>query len=191
MGQHNTRDQIISYVAPHIKLFPTQYALVFGTRHGVSTFAHDTASLYRQGYFKKLVISGGFTSGNQSEAQVIFRELRMLEVPAHVMLLEEAATNTGENVAFSRAMLAGLEITEVLLIGKISSKRRYLMTMRKQWPTVGHICCHGVNYFSSDEQHWWRDKDFRERVINEIRKTRSYLHQGLISEVSIVDGVVM
>jgi hypothetical protein len=105
--------------------------------------------------------------------------------------VEDQATNTGENVAFSRAIVKDIGITELFLIGKISSKRRYIMTVKKQCPEISKICCHGVNYFPCDEVHWWKDEEFRRRVISECKKLRSYIEKGFIAEISIVDGTVI
>lgn len=191
MNQHGKREQIISYIAPHVSLFPTTYALVFGTRHGVARFAEDILSLYAQGYFKSLLVSGGLTQpGAHSEAWIIFQALIQHGLPKDIIILEERAMNTGENVAFARELMRDLGIRELLLIGKVSSKRRYIMTLRKQWPEIGRICCHGVNYFSCAQQEWWKDQEFRRRVIAECRKIRSYMASGFISEVSIIDGLV-
>jgi uncharacterized SAM-binding protein YcdF (DUF218 family) len=192
MSKYAKREQIISYVSPHVVLFPTKYALVFGTRHGVSEFVEDILSLYGQGYFKSLIISGGITRQDTlSEAGTIFQALVKRGVPEDSIVLEDKATNTGENVLFSRAKVRDLGITEILLIGKICSKRRYIMTVRKQWPEIQRICCHGVNYFPRDVAQWWKDEEFRKRVISECRKLRSYIEKGFIADVSIVGGVVV
>lgn len=61
MSRYEKRQQIIAYVAPYVSLFPTKVALVFGTRHGVPHFAEEILSLYRQGYFTNMIISGGVT----------------------------------------------------------------------------------------------------------------------------------
>jgi len=66
-----------------------------------------------------------------------------------------------------------------------------VMTVRKQWPEIRRICCYGVNYFSCTEEYWWKDREFRNRVICECRKIRSYIEKQFISDISIVDGVVM
>jgi uncharacterized SAM-binding protein YcdF (DUF218 family) len=192
MNKYAKRQRIISYVAPYVALFPTTYALVFGTRHGMSAFADDILSLYSGGYFRNLIISGGIThEGTLSEARTLFQELGARGIPEDIITLEETATNTSENVIFSRAQIRALNITEILLIGKISSKRRYIMTVKKQWPEITRVCCHGVNYFRCDEKHWWKDAEFRTRVLSECRKIRSYLAKDFISEVSIVNGIAM
>jgi uncharacterized SAM-binding protein YcdF (DUF218 family) len=192
MTRCGKRQQIIEYVAPSISLFQTRFALVFGTRHGISNFAEEIISLYRRSFFTALIISGGSTArGDESEASILCRMLVSRGVPEHAILIEDRATNTGENVAFSREKVKDLAIADLFVIGKISSKRRYIMTVRKQWPEIREICCHGVNYFSYPVEQWWKDPDFRTRVLSECRKIPRYLEKGFISEVSIVDGIVL
>ncbi len=82
MNKYEKRKQIISYISPDVALFPTKYALVFGTRHGVSAFVDDILFLYNQGYFKTLIISGGITqTDTSSEAETIFYALVKRGIP--------------------------------------------------------------------------------------------------------------
>jgi len=187
-----TRQKIIGYIAPHVSIFPTRFALVFGTRHGLSEFVEETLSLYKKGLFTDLILSGGATAqGSESEAYSLYRSLLSSGIPDHAMIVEDKAMNTGENVTFSREKTRNVAISDLLLIGKICSKRRYIMTVRKQWPEIRRICCHGVNYFSCPLEEWWKDPEFRTRVISEFRKIPLYLEERFISEVSIVDGIVL
>lgn len=174
-----------------MSLFPTKFALVFGTRHGVPHFAEEILSLQRRGYFRNLIISGGLTGDSrESEASILYQTLLARGVPKDVMLLEDEAINTAQNVTFTREKVKDIDIKDLLLIGKISSKRRYIMTVRKQWPEIRKICCHGVNYFSCPVDQWWKDREFRTRVISEYRKIPLYIERGYISDVSITNGVV-
>jgi uncharacterized SAM-binding protein YcdF (DUF218 family) len=192
MGRYEKREQIIAYVAPDVSLFRTKFALVFGTRHGVPQFAEEISGLHRQGYFTNVVISGGVTSqNNDSEASVLYEALVSRGIPEDIVILEDRAMNTGQNVIFTREKINAFAVEDLLLIGKISSKRRYIMTVRKQWPEIGRVCCHGVNYFSVPTHQWWKDQEFRGRVLSEYRKLSSYLEKGFISEVRIVNGVVL
>jgi uncharacterized SAM-binding protein YcdF (DUF218 family) len=191
MTVHAKRQQIIEYVAPDVSFFKAKFALVFGTRHGVPRFAEEILALYGQGYFTNLIVSGGPTGRRvEPEAVVLSRLLLSYGIPGEALVIEDQAMNTGENVIFSREKVRHEDIFELFLIGKISSKRRYIMTVRKQWPEVKRICCHGVNYFSMATQEWWKDQEFRTRAINEYRKIPRYLEKGFISEVSIINGVV-
>jgi len=191
-GPYDVRRRMIAYVAPHTKMFRSTYALVFGTRHGVDVFADDIVRLYHQGYFKKLIISGGVTHQNsEPEAVVMLRAVVERGISEQIILIENEATNTAENVIFVRKQFRALSIHDLLLIGKICSKRRYAMTVRKHWPEIERICCYGVNYFSSHENQWWRDREFRQRVISECRKIPAYIERGFISEIEIVDGYIV
>ena len=192
MSSYEKRQQVIEYVAPHVLLFPTKFALVFGTRHGVPQFAEEIQSLYRQGYFASLIISGGITGhGEDSEASILCQALTSRGIPEHIILVEDKAMNTGQNVTLTREKVEDFGVKDLLLIGKISSKRRYIMTVRKQWPEIGKICCHGVNYFPVPADQWWMDLEFRTRVFSEYRKISSYLEKGFISDIVIRNGIVM
>ncbi len=192
MSTFEKRQQIIGYIAPYVSLFPTKFAFVFGTRHGIPDFAKEILSLYQQAYFTKLIISGGVTGQTkQSEASILYQMLLARGIPGNVMLIEDKAVNTEQNVTFTRDKFNNFGIDDLLLIGKISSKRRYIMTVRKQWPEITKICCHGVNYFTCPVDQWWKDREFRKRVISECRKIPSYVERGFISEISIANGVVL
>jgi uncharacterized SAM-binding protein YcdF (DUF218 family) len=185
------RHQIIAYVAPDVSLFATRFALVFGTKHGVRKFGEDILSLYQQGCFTDVIITGGTTGDDKEPEALILRDVLLARgIPRRAIFIEDAATNTGQNVAFTREKFKEFAIRDLVLIGKISSKRRYIMTVRKQWPEIKKICCHGVNYFSRSLDQWWKDGEFRTRVISEYRKIPSYVEKGFISEISIVNGIV-
>jgi uncharacterized SAM-binding protein YcdF (DUF218 family) len=192
MSIYQKRQQIIDYVAPYVLLFPTKFALVFGTRHGVPQFAEEIQLLYQQGYFSNVIVSGGVTGhSSDSEASILCQALISRGIPENIILVEDEAMNTGQNVILAREKVKHFGIKDLLLIGKISSKRRYLMTVRKQWPEIGRICCHGVNYFSVPVNQWWKDLEFRTRVLSECRKIVSYVEKGLISDIRITNGIVM
>jgi uncharacterized SAM-binding protein YcdF (DUF218 family) len=57
-------------------------------------------------------------------------------VPAQQILIENQATNTGENVRFSRALLEarGIHIDKVILVQKPYMERRSYATFQRFWP---------------------------------------------------------
>ncbi|MFJ6568068.1 YdcF family protein [Streptomyces sp. NPDC091292] len=74
---------------------------------------------------------------------VHFREHALtLGVPAHAILLEPNAGNTGQNITLSRQALtaAGIHPTTVLLVSKPYMERRSYATARKLWPDVEVLC---------------------------------------------------
>ncbi|MGZ5198365.1 MAG: YdcF family protein [Telluria sp.] len=178
---------IADYIMPDIPEKPADLGFVFGTREGVEEFCVATHSLWQRGMFRKLLVSGGATRGKQeTEADVIGERLLQLGVPAEVMILEKSATNTGENVIFSRQKLgetiALAEIKSVLVIGKICSLRRYLMTLERHWPGLVTSAC-PVNYFGVAREHWHTHDVFRARVLAEFEKIPLYLQRDFLREL--------
>ncbi|MEZ0170868.1 YdcF family protein [Microvirga sp. TS319] len=184
----NTRQRIIDYIAPELELFRCEHALLFGSRHAQAPLVQHTKWLFDQGYFERLIISGGCTQGiARPEADQLAQRLVEAGVPAHVILTECRSRNTGENVMFSREMM-GSAVRELLLIGKIYAKRRYAMTVRAQWPEVKRMTCSTINYFGVPRDRWWHEPELKRRVMAETRKIPSYLASGYIREVGIERG---
>lgn len=126
-------------------LRPCSAAIGLGSHDlGVASFA---ATLYHQGLFPVLVFSG---ASNPTMAHkfprgeaVHFRERAIeLGVPPEAILLEPSATNTGQNISLSRAVLQdrGLSADSVLLISMPYMQRRSYATCRKVWPDVEPVC---------------------------------------------------
>ncbi|RKS10258.1 uncharacterized SAM-binding protein YcdF (DUF218 family) [Nocardiopsis sp. Huas11] len=109
--------------------------------------AAHAAELYDAGLFPALVFTGG---NSPSTAQVFprgeavhFRERALeLGVPDPVILVEPEASNTGQNITFSRRVLAanGIVPATVLLVCMPYMERRAFATARKLWPEVGVVC---------------------------------------------------
>jgi uncharacterized SAM-binding protein YcdF (DUF218 family) len=111
---------------------------------GVAAFA---AELYHAGLFPVLIFSGGNSPTTAARfpcgEAVHYRDhAAELGVPSEAMLVEPTATNTGENLTRSRALLdaAGITVRSVLLISKPYMERRAFATCRKVWPEVEVVC---------------------------------------------------
>lgn len=179
---------ISTVVMPKVLLVKCDLAFLFGTRHGVEDFCTATVKLWAAGMFAKILISGGCTADSiESEAQVISARLQELGMPKSVMILETAAKNTGENVIFGLKRLAEetsvASIRSVLIIGKICSSRRYLMTLERHWPGLLQSFF-GVNYFGVAAEDWYEHDEFRTRVMDEFMKIPRYLQQGFVAQAS-------
>jgi uncharacterized SAM-binding protein YcdF (DUF218 family) len=109
--------------------------------------SHDTAvadraaDLYLGGWAPLVIFSGGQgaitrTLWTEPEAERFARIAAGRGVPRDRMLLETASTNTGENVAFTRRLLAdrGLDPASFLVVQKPYMERRSFATFRKVWP---------------------------------------------------------
>jgi uncharacterized SAM-binding protein YcdF (DUF218 family) len=182
---------IADYVMPQVAEGRADLGLLFGTRHGVDEFCGAAYTLWQRGMFPKLLVSGGATGGHaRTEAEVIAERLTGLGMPEDALILESEATNTGENVILSRrlaeASLGQDSIKSLLVIGKVCSMRRYLMTLERHWPQPRRFAC-AVNYFGVERERWHEHEEFRRRVLAEFTKIPEYLKQGFLREVDL-DG---
>lgn len=178
---------IADYMMPALPPRRSDLGFLFGTRHGVPAFCHAALDLWQQGMFERLLVSGGQTGTlARTEADVIGEELVKLGFPESALILETSAMNTGQNVAFGRRKVAAVmdidAVRSVLVIGKVCSTRRYLMTLQRHWPGLGLSVC-PVNYFGVPAERWHEHAEFRARVLGEYAKIPLYLQQGFIEEI--------
>lgn len=108
--------------------------------------ADYAARLYQDGYGDFLAFSGGygnFTRGlfEKPEAELFAERAIALGVPADKIVIENQATNTGENVSFTLRLLQTQhrQPQSWLLVQKPFMERRSLATFQKQLPGVKAI----------------------------------------------------
>jgi uncharacterized SAM-binding protein YcdF (DUF218 family) len=144
-AQRADAEAIWDYHQMHLQPKSCSAAIGLGSHDlGVATFA---AELYRTGLFEVLVFSGANSPTTakrfpRGEATHYAEHATSLGVPPSAIIIEPNATNTGENIAFSRRALqqAGVEATSLLLISKPYMERRAYATCRKLWPQVEVVC---------------------------------------------------
>ncbi len=122
-------------------LEPADLIFVLGS-HDLRVAGH-AAELFHRGLAPCVVLSGGLgrlTAGTwtRSEAEMFAEVLRARGVPDSACLLENRSTNTGENIRFTRQLLAerGMTVRSIIAVQKPYMERRAFATIRKQWPEV-------------------------------------------------------
>jgi DUF218 domain-containing protein len=134
-GRLPTEDEIAAINARHLvdtPLQPADLLFVFGTRQDVDERVAEAARLWRDGYFRWAIVSGGVTPGAKlSECDIIAEAMISHGIPAAIILREDRAMNTGENVIFSLPIIdaaIGLKnIRRVTCLGNTWTARRYPM----------------------------------------------------------------
>ena len=109
--------------------------------------SHDTivaergAQLLLEGWAPLLVVSGGLGGitkrlWQDPEADRFGRIAVAMGAPEDKILIENRSTNTGENVQFTRELLAerGLDPASFILVQKPYMERRTFATFNKVWP---------------------------------------------------------
>jgi uncharacterized SAM-binding protein YcdF (DUF218 family) len=167
-------------------LRPADLLFVFGTRRGVHETVGAAVDLWRRGFWRHAIVSGGDTQGiGRTECEIIKGGMVEAGVPAHLILEEHRATNTGENVIFSlpviEAALGRANVQSVICLGKVCTARRYPMTLQRHWPEVTKMLV-TINPYAVPVERWPEDEVFRGRVLGEWQKIEPYKAQGFISE---------
>jgi len=126
---HHTNHQII----------PSDCILVLGSND--VRVAERGAQLYLDGYAPWLLFSGGlgnFTKGlwDEAEADKFAKIAFSLGVPHNAVLVENRSTNTGENIRFTKQVLAnhGLDPQRFIVVQKPFMERRSYATFKQNWP---------------------------------------------------------
>jgi len=176
----NARHLIVTPIKPADLLF------VFGTREDVGRRVEESVRLWREGFFRWSIVSGGVTPGSQlSECEIIKAEMVARGIPPERILEEHRATNTGENVVFSLPILEaalGLQnIRSVICLGNSWTARRYPMTLHRHWPEVEKMLV-TVDSFEVARSLWHTDPLFRALVVAEWDKIEPYKARGFIAE---------
>ena len=181
---------ITDYMLVETALRPADLCFVFGGQNA-DHLADHAAKLYHQGLFKHIIVSGGVaTDDGRLECDRMRDRLVEKGVPEDCILVENQATNTGENVTYGMQLLEkeiGLDnIGSIIGIGQIHASRRFLMTLEKHWPDVVKMFS-TPNYYPVDKKDWHKDEKFRDDVMREFNKVAPYKKKGFIAEVDLDD----
>jgi uncharacterized SAM-binding protein YcdF (DUF218 family) len=184
-----TEDEIAAINARHLvetPLRPADLLFVFGTRQDVGERVDEAARLWRCGYFRWAVVSGGVTPGSKrSECEIMTEAMVSRGIPAGIILREDRAMNTGENVMFSLPVVdaaIGLKnIRSVICLGNTWTARRYPMTLHRHWPEVEKMLVM-VDTFKTQRSLWHTDAEFSRRMLGEWDKIEPYKAKGFIAE---------
>lgn len=108
--------------------------------------AERGAQLWLEGWAPLLIFSGGLgtitkTMWNVPEADQFAEIALEMGVPAEKILIENRSTNTGENILFTKKLLAEKQLNPrvLILVQKPYMERRSYATFRKLWPEKGVI----------------------------------------------------
>ncbi|KQX57897.1 MULTISPECIES: YdcF family protein [unclassified Streptomyces] len=165
---------------------------------GVGLGSHDLGvadvaiGLYRRGLVPLLVFTGATSRTTRErmprgEAEH-YRE-RALEsgVPEDAVLVEPRARNTGENIRFSRELLAerGVDVSSVLLVSKPYEERRAYATARKLWPGVEIVSASSPMTLPEYVDSIGDDRLVLDMLVGAVQRLIIYPKQGFMIEQPI------
>ena len=168
--------------------------------------SHDTivaergAQLFLEGLAPLLVFAGGLGSitsrvWSEPEADQFAKIAVGLGVPREKILVENKSTNTGENVRFTRQLLAErqLDPQKFLVVQKPYMERRSYATFRKLWPekdvivTSPRISLDG--YLDRYSHETLSRDDVISIMVGDLQRIRLYPARGFQIPQEIPDDV--
>jgi uncharacterized SAM-binding protein YcdF (DUF218 family) len=169
---------------------------------GVGLGSHDlgvatcAAELFKQGLFPRLVFTGAnsrTTVARFPRGEAIhYREHAIsLGVPDSVVLVEPRATHTGQNIAFTRELLADAEVSveSVLLISKPYMERRAFATCRQLWPEIEVICASEPIAFADYIDSIGDVRLVLDMLVGDLQRVIEYPALGFAVEQEVPDDV--
>jgi uncharacterized SAM-binding protein YcdF (DUF218 family) len=145
---------------------PADVALVFGTGLAwkAETRWKTAAELFQRGLAPQLIVSGGVPMpGLKEVTEAEWFRARLMDagVPGERIHLENRATNTNENVAFTTPILAAHGWTRVILVMSDFEGIRAHLTARRAWHGRGIAIfdCHAASIDHWSEWTWWHSKE--------------------------------
>jgi uncharacterized SAM-binding protein YcdF (DUF218 family) len=168
--------------------------------------SHDTAvaargaQLWLEGWAPILIFSGGLGAitkhlWSEPEADQFARIARAMGVPADRILIENRSTNTGENVRFTRQLLAerGLDPASFIVVQKPYMERRSFATFSNFWPGKPLIVTSPQVSFDDYLANYANSALTREDVISimvgDLQRIRLYPEKGFQIPQEIPDDV--
>ena len=181
------------HVGHHLQ--PADCILVLGSHD--TRVAERGAELFLAGWAPLVVFSGNLgalTSGmwSRPEAEVFADVAAAMGVPRERMLLEARSTNTGENVDFTRRLLAerGLAPRRAIAVQKPYMERRTQATFARRWPELEVLVTSPQIDFDAYPTQAISKDDVIHIMVGDLERLIVYAERGWSARQAIPDHVM-
>jgi len=162
--------------------------------------AERGAQLFLEGWAPLLIFSGGLgsiTSGmwSEPEADQFAQVAISLGVPQEQILVENKSTNTGENILFTKRLLAEkkLDPAKFILVQKPYMERRSYATFRKLWPEKDVLVTSPQVSFSEYLENYNNSElssdDVVSIMVGDLQRIKVYAEKGFQTHQEIPDEI--
>ena len=166
---------------------PQKVDLIFVFGHSYLSAMDDVKMLYNKGYSSKILITG-HSKGKMKdvESERFFKRGIELGIPEKAFILESKATNSKENITFSKSIMEheiGLSnIRSILFVCKTFHTRRVLMTAQKYLPEHIEFYFYPIiDERNIQRDNWWKNDIAKSRVLEEVSRIGEYAKKGDLS----------
>jgi len=162
--------------------------------------AQRGAQLFLQGLAPLLIFAGGLGSVTRSlwsepEADLFAKIALDMGVPKSKILIENRSTNTGENVLFTKLLLAKKKIypEKFILVQKPYMERRSYATFRKYWPEKEALVTSPQvafdEYLQKYAKHELSNDDVVSIMVGDLQRIKLYPAKGFQIYQEIPDEI--
>ena len=162
--------------------------------------AERGAALFLEGWAPRLIFSGGLGAitrrlWQEPEANLFARIAVGMGVPPDRIIVENRSTNTGENILFTKRLLAArdLDPQSFLVVQKPYMERRSYATFRRVWPEKDvRVTSPRVTldeYLATYKHHALSEADVIGIMVGDLQRIRVYPDRGFQIPQEIPDDV--
>jgi uncharacterized SAM-binding protein YcdF (DUF218 family) len=184
---HDLAEKIWHYHLMNQQLFQADVILVLCSHD--TRVAERGAELFHERWAPLLIFSGGLGAitrdiWNEPEADQFAAIAIGMGVPEDKILIENRSSNTGENILFTRQLLAAKEIDpqKFILVQKPYMERRSFATFRKLWPEKEVVVTSPQVSFDEYLDHYASRELSRDEVISimigDLQRIKFYPEKG-------------
>lgn len=195
---HALAEKIWHYHLMNHQLFQADLILVLCSHD--TRVAERGAQLFHEGWAPLVIFSGGLGAitkdiWTEPEADQFAKLAVGLGVPKDRILIENQSSNTGENILFTRQLLAEKEIDpqKVILVQKPYMERRSFASFKKLWPEKEVIVTSPQVSFEEYLDHYASKDLSRDDVISimvgDLQRIKLYPEKGFQIYQEIPDDV--
>lgn len=163
--------------------------------------AERTAELFNQGFGSLIIFTGGLgritkSIWHKTEAEKFADIAYDMGVSPEKVLIETDSTNTGENIANTKRLIAEEQVPyrKFIVVDKPFKERRLYATLKKQWPELDFIVT--SPQFSYEEYcNYYRNspeleiEDFINIMVGDLQRIDIYGKNGFQIPQSIPEDV--
>lgn len=182
---------IWNYMTIESVILPADVIVVGGAND--AGLAAKASELYHLGFAPYIVFSGYQQPGmDKTEADFLAHSAIQRGVPESAIIKEQNATNTGENLLFTHALLKekGINAEKIILVHKPYMTRRFIAAAEVQWPDpkpqfmVAHEDISIDNYYLRQSRG-----DVIRKMLGDFKRMKTYAKKGYQTPQTIPDEV--
>lgn len=139
----------------------------------------QAAELFRQGYARYFLISGGQLYWNITYAEVMSLHAQALGIPKPAILIEDRSVSTYENAVFSLPILKSRGVHSIILVTSPTHSRRAKRTFESVFDKSGiSVSIYPAQKSRFILKNWWLRHEDTQEVILEHVKLLGYILKG-------------